>query len=199
MTNPKRIFFILGLLILAAISYYFGKSKPPVQKESNAGQSIQGQESTSTPKPLTPISRAEALRNRTPSPEKNLEARVTRYTDGSADLVDAITLSGQLHQSTDPRNDLEIMAQLFVQYRLLYQENPIGTENFEFTAALTGDNTKKVNFIDPESPALTSANELVDRWGSPFVFHPLSGKEMEILSYGPDQTLWTKDDLTLDK
>ena len=58
---------------------------------------------------------------------------------------------------------------------------------------------KKVNFIDPESAALTSANELVDRWGSPFQFHPISGTEMEILSFGPDKTLWTEDDLTLDK
>lgn len=195
MTPRKRLLFILALLIVTIVCYYVGKSALEKQHQTQDEPQLDQQKSDSAG---SPTSRAGELRNRTPSPEKNLDTRVARYTDGSVDLVDAVALSQQLHQSRDPRNDLEVVAQLFVQYRLLFERNPVGTENFEFTAALTGDNTKKVNFIDPESPALAPTNELVDRWDNPFVFHPLSGKEIEIISLGPDQTLWTEDDLTLD-
>ncbi len=198
MTNSKRLLCILGLLVLAAIFYYLGRPAPQEQKTTAGDSSNQKQESLTKKNPLPTTSRAEQLRSRTASPDKNLDPRVARYTDGSVDLVDAIVLSGQLHQSSDPLHDLEVVAQLFVQYRLIYQTNPVGTDNFEFTNALTGSNAKKVNFIDPDSPALSPTNELVDRWGSPFRFHPLSQTEIEVLSLGPDKTLWTEDDLTLE-
>jgi len=35
----------------------------------------------------------------------------------------------------------------------------------------------------------------VDPWGTPYFFHQLSGKEMEIHSAGPDKMMWTADDL----
>ncbi len=185
---------LVGLLTLTICVFLIGKrffSHP----QQNASLSEQLPLETESPPDTSPQSRAEMLRSRTVSPEEHLEKRVTRYTDGSVDLTDAIQASRQLHQSNDPGNDLEVIELLLQQYRFLFQANPVGTENFEFTAALTGDNPKRVNFIDPHSPALSSNNELLDRWGTAFIFHPLSSTEMELISAGPDGILWTDDDI----
>jgi hypothetical protein len=93
---------------------------------------------------------------------------------------------------------LELVTQLLSDYRLVYQENPVGTENAEIVAQLLGSNPKKTFFIDPALSALNASGELLDRWGSPFVFHPLKSDLMDIRSLGPDKTIWTADDLSLD-
>ena len=142
------------------------------------------------------VSKAEELRSRIVKPEPNTDNRVVRYTDGSVDLNSSIAISAQLH-TKDSKADLKIVSHILSQYRSIYKRNPIGVENFEFTASLTGDNPKKVNFIDPSSPALSESNELTDQWGSPIVFHPVSGEIMELRSLGPDRKLWTEDDIEL--
>ena len=198
----KFIFFFL-LLVLGISFYYLSKSsevsKSSAKESSPDSSSIwplgQGRISETT----APQSRAQSLLARTRSSEPNLDSRIIRYTDDSSDLTAAIQISKKLHQGQSPGEDLEVVSQILLQYRFLYRENPVGVENFEFTAALTGDNPQRINFIDPKSPALSSNNEMIDRWGSPFVFHPLSGTNMELRSLGPDKTLWTKDDLTLNE
>lgn len=80
-------------------------------------------------------------------------------------------------------------------YCSVFGENPVGT-NPEITAALMGKNPKHVNFITPEMGLRVNGNgEMVDAWGTPFFFHQLSGKEMEIRSAGEDRKMWTFDDL----
>ena len=79
-------------------------------------------------------------------------------------------------------------------YGSTFGENPVGT-NPEITAALMGRNPKQINFITPESGLRVNENgEMVDGWGTPFFFHQLSGKEMEIRSAGEDRKMWTFDD-----
>ncbi len=198
---PPRKFFIVPALLILGVLFYFLFQSPREPKGNTSAPSVENKQPPFPPSqnqsPPLP-SRAETLRSRTISPKPNLETRVTRYTDGSVDFNPAIKASSELHQGKNPQLDLEIISQIFSHYRFLYKNNPVGVENFEFTAALTGDNPKQVNLIDPNNSALNSNNELVDRWGSPFVFHPLSATEMEIRSLGPDKTLWTQDDLSLD-
>jgi len=80
-------------------------------------------------------------------------------------------------------------------YGTRFGENPVGT-NPEITAALMGSNPKQINFITAESGLRVNENgEMVDAWGTPFFFHQLSGKEMEIRSAGEDRKMWTFDDL----
>jgi hypothetical protein len=80
-------------------------------------------------------------------------------------------------------------------YNATFGENPIGT-NPEITAALTGKNPKQLNFVTPESGLrVNDKGELVDAYGTPFFFHQLSAKEMEIHSAGMDRKMWTFDDL----
>ena len=79
-------------------------------------------------------------------------------------------------------------------YSSAFGENPVGN-NAEITAALMGNNPKQVVFITVESGLrVNGRGELVDGFGTPFFFHQLSGKEMEIRSAGEDRQMWTFDD-----
>ena len=79
-------------------------------------------------------------------------------------------------------------------YAGVFGENPVG-DNSEITAALMGKNPKQVNFISEESGLrVNDKGELIDAWGTPFFFHQLSGKVMEIRSAGEDKKMWTFDD-----
>jgi hypothetical protein len=92
---------------------------------------------------------------------------------------------------------MENMRSVFRQYSARLGGNPVGT-NPEITAALTGQNPKQIQFLNPEDGLrINSKGELVDAWGTPFFFHQLSAKEMEIHSAGPDRAMWTDDDLVI--
>jgi len=79
-------------------------------------------------------------------------------------------------------------------YADVFGENPVG-DNSEITAALMGKNPKQVNFIREESGLrVNDKGELIDAWSTPFFFHQLSGKVMEIRSAGEDKKMWTLDD-----
>jgi len=125
----------------------------------------------------------------------NKDGRFTRFVDGTVIWNSSVKLSRELHQSEKvPRHDLEIVAQLLNDYRAVFRENPVGVDNEEVIAALTGKNPKQVTFIDL---SLLKDGQLLDRWGSPYRFHALTADQMEVQSLGPDQKLWTKDDLSL--
>lgn len=97
--------------------------------------------------------------------------------------------------SLPPATVLDNTRVILHNYQSRFGENPVG-DNAEITAALTGNNPKQVNFIAPESGLrLNDKGELIDGWGTPFFFHALSGKLMEIRSAGPDRKMWTLDDL----
>ena len=79
----------------------------------------------------------------------------------------------------------------------MFGGNPVGT-NPEITRALNGGNAKQVQFVHPEDGLrINEQGEMVDPWGTPFFFHQLSGKVMEIHSAGPDRKMWTADDLVI--
>ncbi len=129
--------------------------------------------------------------------ESNTDHRFTRFSDGVSYWHQTVKLSRELHRENQkvPR-DLEIIDEILKGYRLIYQENPVGTDNEEFAAALAGENPKKVVFVDP---GLLLNGELLDRFGSPYVFHPLKADVMGLRSRGPDGQLWTEDDVVFDE
>ena len=86
---------------------------------------------------------------------------------------------------------------VFRQYSALFNGNPVGT-NPEITAALNGGNAKQAKFIrEADGLRINEQGELIDPWGTPFFFHQLSAREMEIHSAGPDKVMWTADDLVI--
>jgi len=94
-----------------------------------------------------------------------------------------------------PVTVLQNMSRAIRQYGQQLGGNPVGT-NPEITRQLGGGNPKHVNFISNEAGMRVNENgELVDPWGTPYFFHQLSGREMEIHSAGPDRIMWTGDDL----
>lgn len=94
--------------------------------------------------------------------------------------------------------DLTLLNDLLSDWRLNFPNagNPWG-ENAEITAALTGDNSLGLRLIPRTHPAINAAGELVDRWGTPFLFHALAGDRMEVRSAGPDKKFGTPDDARL--
>jgi len=96
-----------------------------------------------------------------------------------------------------PQAVIENMRSSFRNYQSIFGGNPVGT-NPEITKALNGDNSKHAKFVHPDDGLrINERGELIDSWGTPFFFHQLSAKEMEIHSAGPDRVMWTGDDLVV--
>lgn len=136
-----------------------------------------------------------------PTPVTSESATVAGITsDGIRLLPGGEDIARNLNSNTlAPADDLDILAEVLTTYRGIFGQNPPGGENAEITAALVGRNQKQLAILPPDSPALNSAGELIDRWGTPYFFHPVTRTTMEVLSAGPDRTLWTADDVgTLD-
>lgn len=99
-------------------------------------------------------------------------------------------------RSQSPVRDLEIVGGFIEMYRKVFQQgNPIGL-NEDITAVLTGQNARKGILFPPGSPMIVRG-QLVDRWGTPYWFHPNNSHQMEIRSAGPDKDLFTPDDVVL--
>jgi hypothetical protein len=97
--------------------------------------------------------------------------------------------------SLSPQMVLDNMRVAIHNYYDAFGENPVG-DNAEITAALSGKNLKQVNFLrDDDGLRKNDKGELLDAWGTPFFFHQVSGKVMEIRSAGEDRKMWTFDDL----
>ncbi|WP_345735286.1 hypothetical protein [Prosthecobacter algae] len=100
-------------------------------------------------------------------------------------------LSAKVHS---PARDLELVDEFLDLYRRVFQQgNPIGL-NEDITAVLTGRNARNGILFPPASPLIVKG-QLVDRWGTPYWFHPNSSYQMEIRSAGPDKNLFTQDDV----
>jgi hypothetical protein len=127
-----------------------------------------------------------------PGPSSGALAATPYSGEEPSHLVDGLNAPGG-----DARADLRLIDQVFIAYRsALRTGNPIG-ENAEITAALKGRNKLGFAFIPADNPAINAKGELCDRWGTPYFFHQMSGQKMEIRSAGPDQKLWTADDVVL--
>lgn len=123
------------------------------------------------------------------------DARLARLPDGHVEYKPSLAVSRSIRTTTSPKEALTLVEQLLGHYRFAYKENPVGVENFEITEQLLGRNPQKIVFIASDSAALRG-NELVDQWGTPYFFHAQSGQQMDIRSAGPDQQLWTADDVS---
>ncbi len=97
------------------------------------------------------------------------------------------------------QRDLQIVTDILEAWQTNFptQGNPVG-ENHEIMAELMGRNRLRLEFIPEDHPALNDRGELCDRWGTPFMFHQISGTQMEIRSSGLDRKRYTDDDVIWD-
>lgn len=112
---------------------------------------------------------------------------VVEIDPGNQALADRL-----FHPETSPEEDLEIVQAFLRIYSKARGGNPTG-DNSDITAALTGTQGHRGR-VFPEGHRAVRKGELVDRWGTPYWFHPNSGHEMEVRSAGPDRQLFTPDD-----
>jgi hypothetical protein len=133
---------------------------------------------------------------RQPQPSAVLPAETSSMPAASQALDPHLASMAARLNSTDhePREDLEILEELLSIYRRALGGNPSG-DNSDVVAALVG-NTPQGAFFPRQSPALRDG-QLLDRWGTPYWFHPNSGHSMEIRSAGADKQLFTPDDIIL--
>ena len=125
------------------------------------------------------------------SPNPHTPAPNPKTPPEPSEIADALNTP-----SGDIRADLRIVNELITTFRTNFPHdgNPVG-DNAEITATLAGKNRLQLALIAPNHPAINRAGELCDRWGTPFFFHAESGTRMEIRSAGPDQKLFTTDDV----
>ena len=71
---------------------------------------------------------------------------------------------------------------------------PLGI-NEDVAKALTGGNRYGEVVLPTNHPSLNDRGQLVDRWGTPYHFHPRAANVIDIRSAGPDRILFTDDDL----
>ena len=179
--SSSRLLFALGLVALVALVVWWLLPRDPVPT-----QPVPPPSAVRAPAPsAAPITAPAAL----PAPPPTL-------ADGSP-----IPTSAALDLNSprfDISHDLNLVDALFTNWRLNFprEGHPFG-ENSEVTAALTGDNPLSIPLIPRTHPAINSAGELCDRWGTPFRFHALAGDRMELRSAGPDRKFGTPDDAML--
>jgi len=185
----------LGLLLLITIATWI-VSRP---RPSSPREAVRDQITISPP--ARPQSDAHP-----DSPASALPERSMRSTNPRGDTQGASgpPATAAAPETTAPagrpqRPDTELIAALddvrlmIRDYRAALGENPVGT-NAEIMQAINGHNTKQVKIGPPVGQNMNEKGELVDRWGTPYFFHQISGTEMEIHSAGPDRVMGTPDD-----
>lgn len=80
-------------------------------------------------------------------------------------------------------------------YRMEFGRFPAGQENRDIMNALTGNNPDKLPVFPRKHPRIDARGNLLDAWGNPFIFHPLSSQHLEVRSKGPDREIFTDDDI----
>lgn len=95
------------------------------------------------------------------------------------------------------KDDLTDLSHSLKNFALLVKGDspiPLGA-NEEIALALLGKNRAKLAFLPKDSQALNAQGQLIDRWGTPLWFHASTRERIDIRSAGPDQKLWTSDDV----
>lgn len=115
----------------------------------------------------------------------------------SDQLIGEVMLRDYGDPGMPPANDLKLMAGLVRNMALLVKnlyDRPM-SGNEDWAAALKGSNPGQTRFLPDHHRVLNDAGQLVDRWGTPLFFHPISRGRFELRSAGPDQKMWTADDI----
>lgn len=195
---------IPAVLILATVAVYvFRSDKRPELAPSSAAASQApepaGPETVSGPlsAPATSTSGENTKEERRPYDTGIPNDPRVRHTEaGEHVFIEAIAIAAKLGEpENDSEQDLEQVDLLLSFYRMAFAENPVAADNQSVMAALMGDNPRSLVFFPADHPSLNGEGELVDRWGTPYYFHALSGTRMEIVSPGPDRKLGNDDDL----
>lgn len=137
---------------------------------------------------------APRLRQPAPPPSGTLETRPAYAT-----TIRHVSspLAGLHAPDTDGLVDVSALQAALTGLAQTLQGNlpPIGDDR-DLARAFLGRNRDGLAFLPADSPAYDPATgHLRDRWGTPYFVHPRAARDFEIRSAGPDQKLFTPDDL----
>jgi len=99
--------------------------------------------------------------------------------------------------ATSASDDLKALDGILGDAMLLlkdFDRRPLA-DNADFVAVLQGNNPHQVAWIRPDHSFVSESGELLDRWGQPVFFHRESAERTTLRSAGPDQVMWTDDDV----
>lgn len=187
----RQVLLFAALALGTAALFWFRPKSPrtdsgPVAPIAEAP----GGRSAATGPAVAPGSSAPAV---VPPPQAGPAPAAESALEGESRVADDLNAPGGTIQ-----RDLSILEEVFGMWLTNFPRtgNPVG-ENAEITAALTGDNPVKFAFVPRRHRAINTEGELCDRWGTPFRFHQISGRQMEIRSAGPDRKFGTADDASI--
>lgn len=182
----KRLILIAGLILTATVASIGWRKAFGPSSLSGASSHLEAK--------ATPPLDCESIRPTRPFTTKKANAAI--YL-----LPEAEAIAARLNASdATPREDLETLDQLVTIFRRINEgANPSGGENDEIVRQLTGKNDKSVGVLPSKHRALASNGQLLDRWGTPYYFHPISRDVLGLRSAGPDRKLWTTDDVALEE
>ena len=166
---------IFAILIALGVSAYLLQQKSPVESPSTT-ENIEDQKANENPE-----------NQKETGPQTKSE-----YDDFSHQfMVD------YGNSDVTPQKDVSQVFNMLQSYFSLVKTKdplPLGS-NREITTALTGENAYRTRVLDPQSSWINQNGELIDRWKTPLYFHAIDAKNVGIRSAGPDQKMWTNDDL----
>lgn len=95
-------------------------------------------------------------------------------------------------------DDMEIFTRYLTNVFILIKQRDSRhyATNEDLALFLTGQKGNLTPYLSTESSILNAQGQLVDRFGSPLMIHPLSQDQIEIRSAGPDKEPYTEDDIT---
>lgn len=191
---------LVGALLALAVALYLFFRAPaaePGAANKGAGNSARAAGgsaalATTPANSAAPDSRAPAATGSAHA-SANPASSVDVSAEAPSPIADALGASGA---SID--QDLRLIHEVLMAWHTNFPRTgfPEG-DNAEITAALTGRNTLRFQFIRSGHPAINARGELCDRWGTPFFFHALASDRMELRSAGPDRQMYTEDDALL--
>jgi hypothetical protein len=195
MKKSLPVIALVCALIGIALYLHFSSSRNAVNSAETNFPAISNSDSTIPTAPIvalqSPIAPSAAIENSTTAPRSG---SIPGATANAAPVPSVPVAPTPESASLPPATILDNMRVTIRAYGLEFGGNPVGT-NPEITKALSGDNSKQINFLKADGNRVNANGELVDAWGTPYFFHQISGTEMEIHSAGPDRILWTLDDL----
>jgi hypothetical protein len=98
-------------------------------------------------------------------------------------------------QTLPPEQEPAALLAFFEFYRREFGSFPTGNENQHFLHALAGQNPTQLVIFPITHPRVGPNGTLLDAWGTPFLFHPISRHHLEVRSAGPDREPFTPDDI----
>ena len=218
-SGSRRLPFVgVGLLIIGAALWFSSRRAPePAPPEAVLGS--EGKTLVTSGKSVgavDPVEDDEAIAENeeaagapvneqpggAPLPEVQLTPVASPYGTERPAFVQAVAPVAQatlrLHaEGTTVGEDLGILDVVMNSYRQMFKEMPVAGFNAEYVQFLVGQNGKGIQLLPHDHPAINAAGELTDRWGTPYFFHPVSDRQVEIVSAGPDGQLFTDDDVAI--